>query len=66
MGPETEGASCIAASQQAKKKRFAVSGHTLQPKRPTQRCPAKGGAKRSEHHHATDFYAKPMLMAGEK
>ena len=54
------------AKQQARKKRSAASGHTLQPKQPAQRCPAKGGATRSEYHYATNFYAKPMLMPGEK
>ena len=54
------------AKQQAKKKRSAASSHTLQPKLPAPRCPAKGGAKRSEHHYAIRVYAKLMLMPGEK
>ena len=54
------------AKQQARKKRPAASGNTLPPKQLAQRCPAKGGAKRSAHHYATDFYAKLVLPPGEK
>ena len=54
------------AKQQARRKYSAASSHTLQPKWPAQRCPAKGGAQRLEHHYATDFCATPMLMPGEK
>ena len=31
-----------------------------------QRCPHKGGAKRSTHHYATDFCVKHVLPPREK
>ena len=48
------------AKQQAKKKRRAAASNTLPPEQPMQRCSAKGGAKQSALHYATDFYAKPV------
>ena len=29
-------------------------------------CPAKEGAKTSAKHHATDFYARPVVVLGSK